>query len=259
MFQVIQKYIFNHIALILLVVWVILYYWITTYWWVNSFFFPSIFQLWQTVYESYTEFSLLQDIGYSTVRVRLSFLIAFIIWLPIALSINWSVRVRKGILPGIDFLRYIPVPSLIPISILFFGIGEWSKIFLLVVWTVFQMILFIIDDLDRIPKTYYHLTHSLWWSWRNVVCMKLRSIAPELYDNSRIMIGWWWTYVLIAELVAAKHGVWFFIKEAQRFADTPKIYVGIISIGIVWFITDYILRKTKPLLFPYCDDRDKKS
>lgn len=259
MFKILKQYLYKYLALRILVAWVLTYYCVTTYWTVNDFFFPKLSVFLTTFYESYTEYSLLKDIGYSTARVWVSFCIAFLVWLPIAIWINWSKRIRKWILPWVDFLRYIPVPSLIPISILFFGIGEWSKIFLLVVWTLFQMILLIIDDLDRIPKTYYHLAHSLWWSWWRVIVMKLKSIAPALYDNSRIMIWWWWTYVLIAELVAAKHWVWFFIKEAQRFADTPKIYVGIISIWIVGFITDYMLRKTKPLLFPYIHDWNKKA
>lgn len=259
MYTTLKRYYYQYLTLRILVCVCIVYYGITTLGLVNDFFFPTLTKLSRTLYESYTEYSLLQDIWYSTMRVWLSFCIAFLIWLPLALWINGFKWMRKWLLPWVDFLRYLPVPSLIPISILFFGIGEWSKIFLLVVWTLFPMILLIIDDLDRIPKTYYHLAHSLWRSSWKVVVMKLRSIAPELYDNSRIMIGRGWTYVLIAELVAAKHGVWFFIKEAQRFADTPKIYIGIISIGVVWFMTDYILRRAKPLLFPYVDDWNKKA
>ena len=218
---------------------------------VDEFFLPSLKTLGDAFLKMFGKENFLLDIGYSTARVWVSYLIAFVLWVPIALLISHSKRVRKTILPYVDFLRYIPVPTLIPLSILFFGIGEMSKIFLLLMWTVFQLILLVLNDLDSIPKAYYYLSHSLWWQWWKTLVLRIRAISPQLYDNSRIMIGWCWTYVVIAELVAAQHGVGFVIKEAQRFANTPKIYIAIIAMWVVGFLTDLALRKLRPLLFRY--------
>jgi len=218
---------------------------------VNEFFVPSYNALREATQKMFWKEHFLVDIGYSTWRVWVAYLFSFVVWLPLALLMSFSVKIRKTLLPYVDFFRYIPVPTLIPISILLFGIGEWSKLFLLIAWTLFQLILIVLNDLDTIPKAYYHLAKSLWWTGRRIVVMKVKAILPALYDSSRIMIGWCWTYVVIAELVAAQHGVWFVIKEAQRFANTPKIYIAILSMWIVWFVTDYVLRKMKPLVFPY--------
>jgi len=242
----------NYHAILAFIILLWVYHLMTTQFrFVDEFFLPTLSSLWEATQKMFWKEHFLVDIWYSTARVRWSYILAFIAWLPVALLIWHSKSVRKTLLPYVDFLRYIPVPTLIPISILFFGIGEGSKIFLLFVWTIFQLVLLVLNDLDNIPKAYYYLAHSLWRNKLRITRMKIRAILPELFDNSRIMIWRCRTYVVIAELVAAQHWVWFVIKEAQRFANTPKIYVAIITMWITWFVTDYLLRNIKPLLFPY--------
>ena len=96
----------------------------------------------------------------------------------------------------------------------------------------------ILDDLKEIPREYYDLAYTLQFSKFQVLKMKLKAILPQLYDNSRILVGICWTYLVIAELVAADAGIGHMIKEAQRFSQTPDIYAGIITIGLIGFITD---------------------
>jgi NitT/TauT family transport system permease protein len=81
------------------------------------------------------------------------------------------------------------------------------------------------------------------------------SILPQVYDNSRITIGWCWTYVIIAEIVASENGIGHMIKEAQRFSNTPYVYVGIITMGIIGFGSDNLFKMLSPILFKYKQNR----
>jgi NitT/TauT family transport system permease protein len=218
---------------------------------VNKLFLPSFRDLLNSLITLFREKSFINDIAISTWRVWFSFVLSFVIALPLALAMSESKLIHKLISPYIDFIRYLPVPALIPLSILFLGIDESAKIALLFIGTFFQFILLILDDLKEIPKEYYELAYTLHYNKWQILKMKIRTILPQLYDNSRISIGICWTYLVIAELVASESGIGHMIKEAQRFSQTPDIYVGIITIGLIGFITDFTFKKGYPLLFKY--------
>lgn len=181
----------------------------------------------------------------------IAFLLSIIVALPIALLMSES-RFFKGLLtPYIDFIRYIPVPVLIPLTILFFGIGEEAKIVLLFIGTFFQIVLLFDGDLMSVPKDYFDLAYSLNFTTWERLKMKLQAAIPEMYDNMRISLGLCWSYVIIVELVAAQTGIGHMIKEAQRFSLTSNVYVGILLMGIIGFLSDYLFRKSYTKLFPY--------
>lgn len=223
----------------------------TSYGYVGKLFLPSFQDLANSFFTLFKEKSFAWDIAISAFRVWFSFILSFVIAVPLALAMSESKTLNSVISPYIDFIRYLPVPALIPLSILFLGIDESAKIALLFVGTFFQFILLILDDLKEIPEEYYDLAYTLQFSKLQVLGMKLKAILPQLYDNSRISIGICWTYLVIAELVASENGIGHMIKEAQRFSKTPDIYAGIISIGLVGFFTDYAFKRGYPLLFRY--------
>ncbi len=218
---------------------------------INPIFFPTIQDFFHSLEKLFVEKSLTEDISISMFRVFVAFSLSFVIAVPMALAMNSWKHVHAFLSPYIDFIRYLPVPALIPLTILFFGIGEGAKISLLFIGTFFQLILLIIDDLNNIPKEYLDLSYTLNFNSYKLLKIKLSSIAPQLFDNSRITLGWCWTYLIIAELVAANSGIGHMIKEAQRFSNIPDLYVGITAIGIIGFLTDYIFKKTYPYVFEY--------
>ncbi|MCB0472853.1 MAG: ABC transporter permease, partial [Flavobacteriaceae bacterium] len=218
---------------------------------VDPLFIPSPRDFVLALQDMFMRLGFARDIGISTFRVFSAFLLSLVCAVPLALAMSQVKWVRKLFEPYIDFIRYIPVPALIPITILFLGIGETAKIGLLFVGTFFQMILLIIDDINNIPQEYIELAKTLGYKKSQILKMKLRAILPQLYDNGRITLGWCWTYLVIAELVAAQAGVGFVIKEAQRFSETPRVYVAIITLGVLGFVIDSSLKRFKPLLFKY--------
>lgn len=218
---------------------------------VNDLFLPSPKQLLLSFQNLLAEHDFLQDIFASVFRVFSAFLLSAIIAIPLAVLMCSYKPIRQTLSPYIDFIRYLPVPALIPLTILFFGIDETAKIVLLFIGTFFQLILLIIDNIQEIPSEYYDLTYSLKFSKTQEMKFTFMSVLPQIYDNARITLGWCWTYVIIAELVASDSGIGHMIKEAQRFSNTPNVYVGIFTMGIIGFATDYAFKQCYPLLFKY--------
>jgi NitT/TauT family transport system permease protein len=218
---------------------------------INDLFLPSPNQLVDAYRNLFVEHNFLGDIFASIFRVFLAFLLTAIIAIPLAVLMCSYKPLRQILSPYIDFIRYLPVPALIPLTILFFGIDETAKIVLLFIGTFFQLILLIIDDIQEMPYEYYDLTYSLKFSKTQEMKFTFMSVLPQIYDNARITLGWCWTYVVIAELVASDNGLGHMIKEAQRFSNTPNVYVGIFTMGLIGFFTDYVFKKFYPVLFKY--------
>lgn len=218
---------------------------------VDELFLPSPSSFLEALVTLFKERNFSYDILISVWRVVFAWTLSFIAAIPIAIIMSRNKFLNKLISPYIDFLRYLPVPALIPLIILFFGIGESAKIALLFIGTFFQLVLLVYDDLVEIPKEYFNIAYSLNFSPLKVQKMKLKAIAPNLWNNCRITMGWCWTYLVIAELVASQEGMGYVIKEAQRFSKTPEIYVGIAMIGLIGFFSDTLWRVFYPKVFKY--------
>lgn len=231
---------------------IIFTWWITTaYNLIDDIFLPTPQAFWDALISLFQERNFSYDILISIWRVVFAWTLSFLAAVPVATLMSKSRFLNKLISPYIDFLRYLPVPVLIPLIILFFGIGESAKIALLFLGTFFQLVVLVYDDLTEIPKEYFNIAHSLNFSPFKVQKMKLRAIGPSLWNNCRITMGWCWTYLVIAELVASQEGIGYVIKEAQRFSKTPEIYVGIIIMGLIGFISDALWRAFYPKVFKY--------
>ena len=145
--------------------------------------------------------------------------------------------------PIVDFIRYLPVPALVPLLIIWFGIGESSKIAVLWMGTFFQLVLLIADDAKRVPREFIEIGHTLGARPRQITWhIVYRSMLPSTIDNLRITLGWCWTYIIIAEIVAANAGIGHAIWSARRFVKTPEVMAGILTVGIIGLMTDQAIR-----------------
>ena len=154
--------------------------------------------------------------------------------------------------PVVDFIRYLPVPALVPLLIIWFGIGEASKIAVLWMGTFFQLVLLIADDTKRIPREYIETGLTL--GARPAAIMRdivIPAMLPSTVDNLRITLGWCWTYLIIAEIVAANSGIGHVIWSMRRFVKTPEVMAGILVIGIIGLLTDQLIRLGHRRYFRY--------
>jgi NitT/TauT family transport system permease protein len=219
---------------------------------VNPIFLPApttiIAAFWRLIWSG----SLLWHTGISILRVWTAFLLAVVIAVPVGILMSSYRVIGASIEPIVDFIRYVPVPALVPLSIIWFGVGESTKIFLLWMGTFFQLVLLVADEMRRVPQEYIETAYTVGAKPRNVLTdVAFRAMLPGLMDSFRITLGWCWTYLILAEIVAADSGLGFVIWAARRFMQTPNVMAGVLMIGIVGLVTDQAVRQLNRRLFPY--------
>ena len=220
--------------------------------WISSLFFPPpsvvMARLWQmTVHDD-----LLYQAGVSTLRVWVAFILSVVMAVPIGIIMSSYRIVGVALEPIVDFIRYLPVPALVPLSIIWLGVGDTTKIFLLWLGTFFQLVLLVADDTRRTPNEYVEIAYTVGAKPRQILTDVLfRSMLPSLFDSLRITLGWCWTYLIVAEIVAADSGLGFVIWTARRYMQTTDVMAGVVAIGLIGLVTDQILRRLHTRLFRY--------
>lgn len=218
----------------------------------NPLFFPAPSAVISAMGRMFAEQHLAWHAGVSILRVWAAFLLAAVMAIPIGMLMSGYRAVGAALEPAIDFIRYLPVPALVPLSIIWFGVGEETKIFLLWLGTFFQLVLLVADDMRRVPHEYIEISYTVGAKPYQVLKdVAFRSMLPGLVDNLRITLGWCWTYLIIAEIVAASSGLGFVIWTARRYMKTPEVMAGVVLIGLIGLLTDQMLRLVHRRAFRY--------
>ena len=153
--------------------------------------------------------------------------------------------------PLIDFIRYLPVPALVPLTLIWLGIGEGSKIALLWIGTFFQLVLLVADDARRVPKEFIETGRTLGAGDRALMTdVLVPAMLPNMVDSLRITLGWCWTYLIVAEIVASNSGIGYELWTARRYGKTPEVFAGILTIGIIGLVSDQAIRVPASALVP---------
>lgn len=195
---------------------------------------------------------LLADASVSIYRIGVGFLLATVMSLPIGIMMGAFGRVEAALEPFIDFIRYMPVVAFVPLTILWVGTDDSQKFLIIWLGTFFQQVLMISDAVRRVPKSLIDLGETLGLSNRQILTrIVLRAAAPRLWDALRITLGWAWTWLVVAELVAATSGLGFRITLGQRYFQTDTIITYVIVLGVLGLITDQIMRAISRRLFKY--------
>ncbi len=196
------------------------------------------------------------DLWISVGRVTLGFLASLALALPLALAAGTFRPAQVLVEPVMDFLRYMPAVAFIPLVMLWCGIGEGSKVAIIFIGTFFQMALMMAGDIRAVPMPQIEAAQTMGATRREIVYRVIfPSAAPALLTTCRITLGWAWTYLVVAELVAANSGLGYAILKAQRFLQTDKIFAGLLVIGVIGLLQDQGLRGLQRLLFPYLRGR----
>jgi NitT/TauT family transport system permease protein len=122
---------------------------------------------------------------------------------------------------------------------IWFGIGEQAKIAVIFLGTLFQLIPMVADDVKAVPEDFINAAYTLGAS-RGKVLWKviIPAVLPKLMDTLRMMMGWAWTYLVVAELVAASSGLGYSILKAQRYLKTDVMFAYILIIGLLGLVID---------------------
>ena len=199
--------------------------------------------------------SLLENTRASLTVILAGFFFASILSVPLGILMGSFKVVEALIEPITGFMRYIPVSALIPLLILWIGIGVEQKIMVIFLGTFFQQLILISDVSARVSKDLIDCSYTLGANRRQVIWrVLLPACMPGVMDNLRVTMGWAWTYLVVAELVAANSGLGYMILNAMRGLFTDVILLGVFTIGILGLMTDMIFKFLRRRLLPWSAD-----
>ena len=194
----------------------------------------------------------ISDIGVSLYRIYLSFIVACLVSDPLGLFMGCIVKVRALLNPTLGGLRYLPAASFVPLLLVYLGPTDTAKMALLFLGCVFFLIALILDNVLSVPKEFIESAQTMGASRKHIVLrVALPASAPQILDSMRNMIAVSWTYLVIAEIVAATDGIGAVMMRGAKFLHIDVIMAGILTIGVLGVLTDILFRYASRFLFPY--------
>ena len=222
--------------------------------WVRPLFLPSPLAVWTRLADLAQSGQLFQDAGISIYRIMGGFLIASVMALPIGVLIGSYRFWEAAVEPLVDFVRYMPVVAFVPLTILWTGTGDVQKFLIIWIGTFFQQVLLIMDNVKRVPWDFIDIGRTLELSDRKILWrIVIPSALPGIWDSMRISLGWAWTWLVLAELVAATSGLGYRITVSQRFFQTDTIIGYILVLGCFGLVTDQVMKAIGRRLFRYAE------
>jgi taurine transport system permease protein len=214
---------------------------------VPPLFLPSPVEIIRTFYllfeEGYRELSIFHHILLSLMRVLGAFFIACLIGIPLGLSMAMS-RVIEGMFdPLIELYRPIPPIALIPLFIIWLGIGEMSKIGIIFISIFAVIVINTISGVKAITLTKIWAAQTLGANkWNLFWHITLPGALPHILTGMRVGIGFGWTTLVASEMIAAASGIGWMALNARRFLRTDIIICGVIIMGVIGLLLDRGLR-----------------
>ena len=240
------------LGLAFFVLFVALWAWATFGGYVSKTFLANPLTMLQEGIELLVKHGFLFDIGMTIWRVIGGFVLAAIIAVPLGVLMGAYKPIEAFLEPFVSFARYLPASAFIPLLILWAGIGELQKLLVIFIGSVFQIILMIAVNVGNTRRDLVEAAYTLGAGDSGIIRrVLLPSSAPEIAEILRLVLGWAWTYVIVAELIGSSSGIGHMITDSQALLNTGQIIFGIIVIGLIGHISDFLFKAFNAWLFPW--------
>ncbi|WP_425484627.1 ABC transporter permease [Aureimonas mangrovi] len=194
----------------------------------------------------------LYDIGMTVWRVVGGFAIAAVFAVPIGIAMGTYKPVEALLEPFVSFARYLPASAFVPLLILWAGIGETQKLLVIFIGAFFQIVLMVAGAVGSTRQDLVEAAYTLGARDRGIVARVLMPAnAPDIAEILRLVLGWAWTYVIVAELIGASSGIGYMIINSQALMATGQIIFGIIVIGLIGLVSDFLFKSLNRWLFAW--------
>lgn len=230
----------------------------------NPIYLPAPHEVAEAFYTGFTREPVQKDLPWlheslwhSITIIFWGFFISSLVGIPLGiLSGTYSTMARLSE-PFIEFFRYLPAPAFGALAVAVLGIYDAPKVAIIVIGTFFQQVLIVANTTRKLDPTIVEAALTLGTSrLRLLTRVVVPGILPDLYRDQRILLGWAWTYLIVAELIGTSSGITWFITQQARYQHFDNVYAAIMMIGIIGFGTDILLERLGRRLFPW--DRSQK-
>lgn len=246
----------GHISAMTAVALIALWFVVTGMGWIKPIFLPSPIAVWDKFIEAATigvaNSTLAEHTMVSLGRVMGAFVLALVTAVPVGILMGVN-RVMRGLFdPIIEFYRPLPPLAYLPLVVIWFGIGEFPKVFLIFLAIFAPMAIAARAGVKSVSIEQIHAAYAMGASSRQIIShVILKAALPEIFTGMRIGIGVGWTTLVAAEMVAASRGLGFMILNAAQYLASDTVIMGIIVIGFFAFAFDLLLRYLERILIPW--------
>jgi NitT/TauT family transport system permease protein len=200
----------------------------------------------------FREFGFAGDVGITVFRVVGGFVLAAAVAVPLGILMGAFKPIEAFFEPFVSFARYLPASAFIPLLILWAGVGEAQKLAVIFIGSVFQIVLMVALIVGSTRRDLIEAAYTLGAEAGAIVKrVMLPGAAPQIAESLRLVLGWAWTYVIVAELVGAESGIGHMIMDSQRLLDTGQMIFGIFCIGVIGLASDLLFKWANQRLYPW--------
>ena len=193
-----------------------------------------------------------QSLWHSIQVIFWGFVISSIIGVPLGIICGTYAAFARLSEPFIEFFRYLPAPAFGALAVAILGIYDGPKITIIVIGTLFQQVLIIANTTRKLDVALVEAALTLGTKKLKLLTrVVIPGILPDLYRDQRILLGWAWTYLIVAELIGTSTGITWFITQQARYQHFANVYAAITMIGIIGLGTDIVLALIGKRLFPW--------
>lgn len=226
---------------------------------VNPVYLPAPHKVARAFYTAFTteprlpnEPWLHESLGHSIRTIFWGFFLSSLIGVPLGIlcgTYRFFSRLQE---PFIEFFRYLPAPAFGALCVAILGIDDGPKIAIIFIGTFFQQVLVIGNTVRKVDPALIEAAQTLGAKgWRLVRRVIIPATITDVYTDMRILLGWAWTYLIVAEVVGTMSGITFFINQQARYRNFDNVFAAIGMIGIIGLTTDMLLAWIGTLLFPW--------
>src|SRR5438309_6608524 len=203
-------------------------------------------------YALFAQHGFAKDVGVTIWRVVGGFVLAALVAVPLGILMGAYKPIEAFFEPFVSFARYLPASAFIPLLILWAGIGEAQKLLVIFIGSVFQIVLMVAVTVAGVRRDLVEAALTLGARDRGILLRVLiPAAAPDIAEILRLVLGWAWTYVIVAELIGSSSGIGHMIIDSQALLATGQIVFGIIVIGVIGLMSDFLFTALNAWLFPW--------
>lgn len=211
--------------------------------WLNPILLPSPYTIVETFFTLIKSGELLTDLKISLLRAALGLLLGGALGLIVGVVVGLSKSVEDFLDPTIQTLRTIPHLSIIPLFILWFGLGELSKVLMIASGAFFPLYINTFMGIRGVDSKLFDVARILEFNrWKQLTRLVIPAALPNILLGLRLSIGVSWLGLVVAELMGSSAGVGYMIENATQFSQTSIVFVGISIFALVGKLSDSIVR-----------------
>jgi NitT/TauT family transport system permease protein len=193
-----------------------------------------------------------QSLWHSLQVIFWGFFLSSLVGIPLGILCGTFPTIARLHEPFVEFFRYLPAPAFGALCVAVLGIYDAPKVAIIFIGTFFQQVLVVANTTRKLDIGLLEAAQTLGASRRHLLFkVVVPGIAVDLYTDTRILLGWAWTYLIVAELVGTTTGITYFINQQARYRNYPNVYAGIILIGLIGLTSDLVLARLGHHLFPW--------